>query len=125
MTQPTLINLHHNKCSDELQYYSVVAELDRCIGSYYTLENLSNKVCVPNKTEDLNLSVFNMITGINESTLTKHVSSKCKCKFDSRKCHSNQKWSNNKCWCECKNIIFVRKIIFGILLHIIGIMVDI
>ena len=39
------------------------------------------KVCVPNKTEDLNLSVFNMITGINESkTLTKNIS--CECKFN-------------------------------------------
>ena len=29
-------------------------------------------MCVPNKTEDLNLSVFNMISGINKSkTLTK------------------------------------------------------
>ena len=29
-----------------------------------------------------------MIAGINESkTLTKHLSCKCKCKFDSRKCH--------------------------------------
>ena len=37
--------------------------------------DLSYKVCVPNKTEDLNLSVCNIITGINESkTLTKHVS---------------------------------------------------
>ena len=36
------------------------------------LSDLSNKVCVPNKIEDLNLSVFNIITGINESkTLTK------------------------------------------------------
>ena len=36
---------------------------------------MSNKICVPNKTEDLNLSVLNMITGINESkTLAKHIS---------------------------------------------------
>ena len=40
-----------------------------------TLNDLSNKVCVPNKIEDLNLSVFNMITGINKSkTLTKDIS---------------------------------------------------
>ena len=32
-----------------------------------TLNDLSNKVCVQNKTENLNQSVFNMITGINES----------------------------------------------------------
>ena len=50
------------------------------------------KVCIPNKTEDLNLRVFNMIPGINESkTLLKHISCECKCKFDGRKSNSNQK----------------------------------
>ena len=44
-----------------------------------------------------------MITGINESkTLTKYVSCKCKCRFDGRKCNSNQKSNNGKCRCECK-----------------------
>ena len=42
--------------------------------------------CVPNKTEDLNIHVANMITGINGSkALTKHVSCECNCKFDCRK----------------------------------------
>ena len=32
-----------------------------------------------------------MITVINESkTSTKHISYECKCKFDGRKCNSNQ-----------------------------------
>ena len=61
MIQPTLVNLHSNECSQELHYYSFVVKLDRCVGSFNTLNDLSNKVCVPNKTEDLNLSVFNMI----------------------------------------------------------------
>ena len=40
---------------------------------------------VPSKPEGLNLSLFNMITGINElKTLTKHISYECKCKFDDR-----------------------------------------
>ena len=26
----------------------------------------------------------------------------CKCKFDSKKCNSNQVWNNKKCWCKCK-----------------------
>ena len=53
--------------------------------------------------ENLNLSVFNMITEINESkALTKHISSECKCRFDGRKCNSDQWWNNNKCCCECK-----------------------
>ena len=58
---------------------SFVANSDRCFGSCNTLNDLSNKVCVPNKTQDLNLRVFNMITGINGSkTLTKEISCKCK-----------------------------------------------
>ena len=44
-----------------------------------------------------------MITEINESkTLAKHISCKCKCKFDGSKFNSNQKWNNDKCRCECK-----------------------
>ena len=47
--------------------------------------------CVPDKKEDLSLSVFNMITGINESkTLAKHILCECKCKSYGRKCDSNQ-----------------------------------
>ena len=67
------------------------------------LNNLSIKVCIPNKTEHLHLSVFKMITGVNESkTLTKDISCKCTCKLNGRKCNSNQWWKNNKCRCECK-----------------------
>ena len=67
MTQPTIINLHPNECSQEFHYYLFAVKLDRCLGRCNTLNDLSNKVCVPNKTEDLNLSVFSMITRINES----------------------------------------------------------
>ena len=58
-----------------------------------------------------------MITGINElKTLTKHISCECKCKFDGRKCNSDQWWNNEKCQCECKTHV-CQKIMFGILLH--------
>ena len=70
------------------------------MGSCNTLNGLSNRTCVPSKTEGLNLSVFNMIIGRNESkALTKHIACDCKCKFDSRKCNSNKKWKSNLCLC--------------------------
>ena len=50
-----------------------------------------------NKTEDLNLSVFNMITGINEW---------------------NQWWNNDKCRCECKKCHVYEKVMFGMLLYV-------
>ena len=65
MTQPTLINLHPNEYSKEFHYYPFAVKLDRYIGSCNTLNDLSNKVWVPNKTKDLNLGFYNMITGIN------------------------------------------------------------
>ena len=54
--------------------------------------------------EDLNVRVFNMITGINESKLlTKQILCKCECKFDGTKRNSSQKWNNCKRRCECEN----------------------
>ena len=46
-----------------------------------------------------------MITGINKSkSLIKQISYQCKCKFDGRKCDSNQKWNKNKHRSEFKNL---------------------
>ena len=111
--QPTLINLHPNKYSQEFHYYPFSVKLDRCVGSCDTLNGFSNKVCIPNKKEHLNLSVFNMTTEINElKTLTKHISCECKCRFDGKNCNSNQWLNNNKCRCECKKHNICGKIIF-------------
>ena len=96
MIQPTLISLHPNEYSQEFHYYPV--KLDRCVESYNTLNDLSDKVCIPNKTEDSDLSMFNMITGINElKTLAKHIPCESKCRFDGRKGNSDQCWNNDKC----------------------------
>ena len=52
MTQPTLIHLDPNEYSQEFHYYPFVVKLGRCVGDCNTLNDLSSKVCVPNKTED-------------------------------------------------------------------------
>ena len=55
--------------------------------SYNTLDGLSSRICVPDKTIDVNLNVFNMATGTNKSkALIKHILCNCKGEFDSRKC---------------------------------------
>ena len=96
--QPTLIDLHPNQHSQEFQYYPFSIKLDRCDESCNTINDLSNKLYVPNKTEILNLSVFTMITGMHESKrLTKHISCECKYKFDETNCKSNQWLNIGKC----------------------------
>ena len=108
MAQSTFINLHPNEYSQSLHCYPFAVNLERCVGSYDTLNDLSNRVCVPNKTE-----------GLNTQQITIDISCRRKCHFDGRKCNSNQKWNNDKCQCECKNLTYVKKIMFGILLDVV------
>ena len=97
MIQPTLIKLHLKESSQEFHYYPFAVKLDRCFGSFNTLNDLSNKSYVPNITEDSNISFFNMIIGINDSeTLTRHHSCEFKCRFNGKQCNSNQWWNNDK-----------------------------
>ena len=106
---------NYTKCVKQSKMYYSTYKLDRCVGSCNTLNDLSNKVFIPNEREDLNLSVFNMTTGINESkTLTKHISCDCKCK-------SIQWCNNNKLniGVSVKKFIYVNNIMSGILLHVI------
>ena len=71
MAQPTLINLHPNEYIEGLHCYPFAVNLDRCMGSCNTLSDLSNE------TENLSLSIFNMITRINQSKiLIKHMQMK-------------------------------------------------
>ena len=66
--------------------------------------------------------MFNMITGVNESkALTKHISFKCKCKFDGKKCNSNQSGTMTNVDVSVKiqkTIACAKKITFGIKLHV-------
>ena len=94
------------------------------VSKFTTCISLNNQTCMTIPTLiDLNPDEYNMITKTNESkTLRKHISCECKCKFDGRKCNSNQKWNNGKCQCECKNLRkrhANKNIIFGVLVHII------
>ena len=63
MAKPNLSNLHSNEYIEGLCYYPIAVNFDRCIGSCSTANDLS--VWVLNKTKDFNLSIFNMMAGIN------------------------------------------------------------
>ena len=80
MTRPTLIGLNTDKYTQGLRYYPFMVSyypfmvsyypfmvsLDKCNGSCNTLDDPSERTCVTNKTNDVNLSTFSMITRMNE-----------------------------------------------------------
>ena len=92
---------------DDIHYYSFTLNVDRCDGSYNTVEDLfleyCCRICIPNLTEDVDLKVFNMMKEISESkTLIKNISCEYKCEFDGRKYNSKQSWNNDKCYLSVK-----------------------
>ena len=98
MISPTLIDLN----PVELKYYPFIISLDECRGSCNFVDDLYIKICVPSKTKDINVKVFNMITNKNEAkTMVNHIS--CDYKYSSATCNSDQKWNNETSQCEYKN----------------------
>ena len=63
MIRLTRIDLNHVK----LNYYPFVVSLDKYSGSCVTAYDLSTEICVPSKTKEINVKVFNMITRINKA----------------------------------------------------------
>ena len=69
---------------------------------------------------------FNIITGINESKiLTKVILCECKLKFDKKSAIQVKSEIMINADAKVKSIIYVKKIIFGILLHVVVKMVNI
>ena len=69
MVRPPLIDLN----PVELKYYPFAISLDKCTGSCNVL---SEKVCVPKETKDINVTAFNMITNKNGAKkMAKHINS--------------------------------------------------
>ena len=63
LVRAALINSNPN----ELQHYTFMVRLYRCNESLNTLND--GRICVPNKTEDITLNVFDMITRTDESNI--------------------------------------------------------
>ena len=50
-----------------LNYYTFIVSLDKCNESCNVVEDLSTKIYFANEKEEVNVTVFNMLTRINES----------------------------------------------------------
>ena len=112
--RPTLVDLS----IDELHYYPFIISMNRCDGSCNTVEDPSGRICVPNKMEDLNLKVLNMINGINQLKVIAKVS------LDVNLMVGNVTRGKNGTMITVsvseknqQNITCVKKIMFGILVH--------
>ena len=64
------------------------------------------KLVFPKIVKNLNVKVFNLVSGTNETRRIEcHETCKCKCKFEHSVCNNKQRWNDDKCRCECKELI--------------------
>ena len=83
--------------------YSVITS--KCSGSCNNMNYPLAKFCVPNVVKNLNVKVFNLVSGTNEARQIEwHKTCKCKCRFNSSFCNNKQRWNDDKRRCECKEL---------------------
>ena len=63
-------------------------------------------MCVPEVVKKLNAKVFNLMSRTNETRhIDWHETCNCKCRLDASVYNNKQRLNNDKCWCECRELI--------------------
>ena len=92
-TRTKIININSN----EPVFYPFSIKVNKCGGSCNGIKDPYAKLCIPDIMKDVN--VFNLMSRTNETRHIKwHKTCKCKCRLDAR-------WNEDKCKCECKELI--------------------
>ena len=97
--RPQIVNFS----SEEPVFFSFSIKISKCSGSCNNINNLYAKLCVPDVVKRLNVKVFNLMSRPNE---TRHTEwhELCKCRLDASICKNKQRWNDDKCRCECKDL---------------------
>ena len=95
-----IINVNTN----EPMFYPYSITINKCKGSCNTINDPYPKLCVPDTIKNINVKVFNLMSRTIE---TRHIEwhEACKCRLDASVCNNEQRWSEDKCRYECKELI--------------------
>ena len=97
-----IININSNE--PILYPYSV--EVNKCSSSCNNINDPFAKLYVPDDVKNINVKVFNLMSRTNKTKKIKwHENCKCKCRLNASVCNNKQRWNNDKCRCECKELI--------------------
>ena len=100
--RPEIININSN----EPIFYPYSVKISKCSGSCNSINDPYSNMCVPDVVKNMNIKVFNLMSRTNETRHIKlHETCKCKCRLDASVCNNKQRWNEDKCRCECKELI--------------------
>ena len=100
--RPEIINVSSNNPV----FYRFSIKTSKCSSNCNNINDPYAKICVPDIVKHLNVKVFNLISRTKETKNIKwHETCKCECRLNSIVCSDKQHWNNNKCRCECEELI--------------------
>ena len=102
--RPEIVNVNVN--SNIPIFYPFTVKTSKCIGNCNNINDPYAKICVLDIVKDLNVKVLNLMSRTNKTRHIKwHETCKCECRLDAIVCYNKQRWNNDKCRCDCKELI--------------------
>ena len=87
-------------------FYPFSVKINRCSGNCNNINDPYARICVPDIVKNLNVKVFNLLSRTNETrSIKRHKTYKCICRLNEVICNNKQRWNEEKCRCECKELI--------------------
>ena len=100
--RPTIININSN----EPVFYHYIIRVHKCGGDCNNMNNQYAKTCIRDIAKNSNIKVFNLMSRINETRhMIWHETCKCICRLTASVCNNKQRWNEEKCRDECKELV--------------------
>ena len=100
MSRPKILDV--NEGVGEALFYPYNVLVNKCSGSYDTINNSMAKLCVPGIVKRVNMPLYNFLMNLNETrNVLWHENCKCVCKLNSSVCNNKQIWNGDTCRCDC------------------------
>ena len=101
-TRPQIVNVNSNNPI----FYPFSIKISKCSDICNDINDPYSTVCVPDVLKNLKIKLFNLMSRTNETRFIEwDETAKCECRLDAVVCNNKQRWTKNKCRCECKELI--------------------
>ena len=100
--RPQIVNVN----KDDPMFFLFSIKTSKYSGSCSNINNPHANLFVPDVAKNLNIQVFNLMSRTNETRQIKwHETGRCKCRLDANVCNSKQRWNDDKCRYEYRELI--------------------
>ena len=100
--RPEIVDINSNNPI----FYPFSIKVNKCNGNCNNINDPYARICVSDVVKNLNVRIFNLMPQTNEMRHIKwHETFKCICRLDRIIFNSKQRWNEDKCRSQCKELI--------------------